>query len=147
MAQILAVWGGDGTDPRSCPRAQYFPPWGPVKKPIELRVWKMGTVAVALVLAGGAGLFCYFVRCRQPISYGLIEIGVGLAIIFVTFFPQTPYLLYDTPPWWGVQLSRFLGFIAGVYVIVRGLDNIERGLPSLSPTAHRTWRRVFYGKG
>jgi hypothetical protein len=97
----------------------------------------MWTVVIALVIAGGAGLFFYFVRCRQPISYGLIEIGVGLAIIFVTFFPQTPYLMYDTPLWWGAQLSRFIGFIAGVYVMVRGLDNIERGLPSLSPRAHR----------
>lgn len=102
-------------------------------------MWPVGQV---LLLAIIPGLFFCFVR-SWPLVYGIVELVVALAIIFVTFFPHTPYLLYDEPPWWGVQLSRFIGSIAGVYVMVRGLDNIERGLPSLSPTAHRTWRRVF----
>ena len=58
-------------------------------------------------------------------------------------FPQTPYLLYDEPSWWGKFLSQYLGYIAGVYVIVRGLDNIERGL---SPAERSKWRPIFYGE-
>jgi hypothetical protein len=105
----------------------------------------MWPVVQVLLLAAIAGLFFYLVRSRWPLVYGIVEFAVALAIIFVTFFPQTNNLLLEQePPWWGVQLTKLIGSTAGVYVMVRGLDNIERGLP---PTARAQWRRVFYGQG
>lgn len=103
------------------------------------------TVVPVLLFAIGTGLVFYFMRCREPLVYGLVEVVVGMAIVVVTFFPQTPQITWLNPTW-GASLPKLIGFSAGVYVMVRGLDNIERGLGDFSPTVRRTWRRVFYGE-
>jgi len=36
-----------------------------------------------------------------------------------------------------------VGALAGIYVMVRGLDNIEKGLP---PQSQNKWKRLFHGK-
>jgi hypothetical protein len=86
-------------------------------------IWIFATVAV--------GLLFYVLRCRQQLAYGVVELVVALAVIILTFYPQTHYLEdLQVPPWWGWILSRGVGASAGIYVMVRGLDNIHKGLPS-----------------
>jgi hypothetical protein len=90
------------------------------------------------------GLLFYVVRCRCKLAYGLVELVVALAVIIVTFYPQTNYLLLEAkPPLWGWLLSKSVGISAGIYVMVRGLDNIHKGLPS---KWRGRWERVFYGR-
>jgi hypothetical protein len=88
------------------------------------------------------GLFFYWLRCRWRLVYGLVELVVALAVIFLTFCPQTPNYLSDSqvPPWWGWLLSKSVGASAGIYVMVRGLDNIHNGLP---PKWRCKWDRIF----
>src|ERR1700680_1350556 len=87
------------------------------------------------------GLFFYWLRCRWQLVYGLVELVVALAVIILTFYPQTHYLLQGAgPPWLGWFLSKSVGISAGIYVMVRGLDNIHNGLP---PKWRCKWDRIF----
>src|SRR5258707_9921734 len=88
--------------------------------------------------------FCFYVmRCRWQLAYGVFELLVSSAIIFLTFYPQTSYLLLEEFSWQGWLLSKIVGALAGIYVMVRGLDNIEKGLP---PQPLDKWKRLFHGK-
>lgn len=90
------------------------------------------------------GLSFYVLRCRCQLFYGLVELVVALAVIVLTFYPQTNFLaLVEGPPLWGWLLSKGVGASAGIYVMVRGLDNIHKGLPS---KWRGKWERVFYGR-
>lgn len=98
-----------------------------------------------LVAAVCVALGFYWLRCRRQLVYGLVELGVGLAVIFLTLYPQTPNYLSDeqVPPWWGWLLSKGVGITLGIYVMVRGLDNIGKGLP---PKWRSKWEHIFYGR-
>ena len=52
------------------------------------------------VAAIGAAVFFYWIRCQSRFWYGVIEIGVAVLIIFLTFYPQTNNLQLAQPsPW------------------------------------------------
>jgi hypothetical protein len=102
--------------------------------------------AVWILMTIVGGLLFYGLRCRYQFVYGLIELGAALTIIFLTFLPQTPsYLeLAEQPSWWGSFLSQGVGISAGIYVLVRALDNIEKGWPPHRwERTRRNFRRVF----
>jgi hypothetical protein len=105
------------------------------------KVTPMAWVGIILTIA--LGVYFYVVRCRWQLVYGAIEILAALVIIFVTFYPQTNYLLLAESSWQGWLLRKGVGALAGMYVMVRGLDNIEKGLPL---RWHGGWKRLFYGK-
>jgi TRAP-type uncharacterized transport system fused permease subunit len=71
-------------------------------------------------------IFAYWVRVNHRIWYGVSEIVVGLAIFISLFFLIPPascssdYLLTSLY----IRLTPTLAFVAGIYAIVRGLDNI-----------------------
>ncbi|MGD0027098.1 MAG: hypothetical protein ABSC37_21165 [Xanthobacteraceae bacterium] len=90
------------------------------------------------------GLLFYGLRCRCQLVYGMFELVVALAVIVVTFYPhaQASPLLVEGPSWWGGPLSHIIGVTAGIYVMVRGLDNIDKGLP---PKWRGKWDRIFFG--
>lgn len=69
-----------------------------------------------------AAVLLYGVRSRYPFAYGFIEIVVGMsAIIFATITFRTPT---------GLSISQLLLTVSsGMYVIVRGLDNMSKSLP------------------
>jgi hypothetical protein len=89
------------------------------------------------------GLFFYWLRFRWQLVYGLVELVVALAVIFLTFCPQNPiYLAVNAgPSLWGWLLSKSVGASAGIYVMVRGLDNIHNGLP---PKWRCKWDRILH---
>jgi hypothetical protein len=82
---------------------------------------------VWVLITIGLGFFFYGLRCRQRLYYGLTELAVALVIIFLTFHPPAIYLITDEYSFWGWLLSKGVGFLVGVYAMVRGLDNIEQG--------------------
>ena len=51
----------------------------------------MAVVWILMTVVGG--LLFYGLRCRYQFVYGLIELGAALTIIFLTFVPQTNFLL------------------------------------------------------
>jgi hypothetical protein len=82
------------------------------------------------------GFLAYWCRCRAQFFYGFVE--VFAALLFAAAF------LYSI----NVQDFRFfrlaVGWLAAIYVIVRGLDNMEKGLARVQDI-HRCWRRFFFG--
>ena len=100
-------------------------------------VWILMTVV--------CGLLFYGLRCRYQFVYGLIELGAALIIIFLTFVPQGPAYLevMSQPSLWGSLLSKAVGVSAGIYVMVRALDNIEKGWPPRWGRTRGNFRRVF----
>lgn len=98
-------------------------------------------IAVKILLTVALGLFLYGLRYRRPLLFGLLEVAVALALIFLTFYPVQSVLLTDNPPLWGPAFSEFVGALAGIYVMVDGLDNIDKELP-----ANSWWKRIFAGE-
>lgn len=79
--------------------------------PYDAWVWGAG-VPSALVI----GLILYSVRGHQRFAYGLVECLFG---IFITVEP----IPASDNPW-----SQWFKVAAGLYVVVRGLDNIGKGI-------------------
>lgn len=86
--------------------------------------------AVYVLLTLLVAVFFYWFRCHHRFAYGVLEIVVAVLVVVFTFVPQTNYLLlsgptFDLPHF----LSRAAGLSAGVYVFVRGMDNMAQDLP------------------
>jgi len=89
-----------------------------------------------------AGVGFYLLRCQIRWLYGLIEIIVALVIMFFASFPVANALYVEGS--YGFGLSAYLTWgvitrLTGVYVLVRGLDNFEVGLPK-SCQLHIWWK-------
>jgi hypothetical protein len=95
-----------------------------------ISVW--GTIAALLLL--GIGLFWY--RQQYRLSYGVFEFLAGVIMSIYVFFPKFDY--------GNLGVSLGLQVLAGLYVMVRGLDNIGTGLQGTKLEA--AWNRVF-GRG
>ena len=66
------------------------------------------------------GIVLYWIRCHYRLAYGIFEFLVGGAIGGSSFLPG--FAIPDIDFKFLVQLT------SGLYVMVRGLDNIEKGL-------------------
>lgn len=98
-------------------------------------VWIFGTITAALVLYG--------VRCRALFWYGLFEIVTSLVIMYVTFIPQKSFVLLNQ----GTSKVRNylltgIGILTGIYIFVRGMDNLDKALPV---AWRNSWDRIFRG--
>ena len=79
-----------------------------------IRVW--GTVALIILTS----LFLYWFRGRHRLSYGVTEFVFGFIMTLRVFFPDFDYKR--------LQIMSFLQIIAGIYVMVRGMDNFGKGI-------------------
>ncbi len=88
-------------------------------------------------LAGicSAGFLLFLWRERLRLSYGILEVVVGAITSYAVF----PTRFSDGAP----DSVIYLQLLAGLYIIVRGLDNIGKGL--VGTVAERGWRRIFEG--
>ena len=95
---------------------------------------------VGFALAILAGVVLYWCRCRHRVWYGVGEILVALLLLYIFFFPEgvgvlaTGMWVGSLGPVWGGILSRTVNLFAGLYALVRGLDNIN---------ALERWNRVW----
>ena len=91
---------------------------------------------VGFALAILAGVILYWCWRRHRLLYGVGEILVALLLLYIFFFPEAP-AVFGVGSWtgsqWGVNLLRMLNLFAGLYALVRGLDNIN---------ALERWNRV-----
>lgn len=96
----------------------------------------VGTVIVGLLL--------YSWRSRSRFWYGVAEVIAALFVVVLTMNPEwhsyTVLTTDDIPPAMGSWLSWVFGQLAGLYVFVRGMDNIGNGL---SEAQRAPWRRLF----
>jgi hypothetical protein len=100
--------------------------------------------AIGIFLTITAGLFFYWLRCQFRFWYGVIEIAVALGVIYMTFVPQTDYLLLGVPPTSHFLFTKGAGILAGIYILVRGMDNMDQDLP---PNWRRIWDKAFPKRG
>ncbi|REG32309.1 PIN domain-containing protein [Archangium gephyra] len=92
-----------------------------------VRVW--GTVSMLLI----SGPVLFWFRSRWRLAYGLVEFGIGCLMGCQVFIPDFSYEklgVLDT-----------LRVLAGVYVMVRGMDNIGKGLDGTQYAPF--WKRAF----
>ncbi|QCB47677.1 PIN domain-containing protein [Hydrogenophaga sp. PAMC20947] len=92
-------------------------------------VW--GTV-VALPLLG---VLLFWYRQRFRLSYGIFEFAVGVMMSLYVFLPTFDYK--------SLNVLHGLQVLAGLYVMVRGLDNAGNGLQGTKMES--IWKRVFGG--
>jgi len=87
-------------------------------------------VPIALLLAG---LLFFWWRERDRLSYGLFEVMIGLLISSqsIVMLPS-PYEL---------STAKSIQLVGGLYVMVRGLDNIDRSVEDTRLGGW--WRRLF----
>lgn len=81
-----------------------------------------GTIILTVLIA--ISLFIF--RERQRISYGILEFGVGLTSIGLIFYPSFDLKNISFDFSFGVK------YIGGIYVMIRGLDNVVKGLSKTS---------------
>ncbi|NUB25110.1 hypothetical protein [Azospirillum brasilense] len=80
------------------------------------------------------GFFLYGVRARFPMFYGVMEIYFGAFSITIA----TPTTVSAE----SISSTRALAILGGMYIIVRGLDNIHRGAP---PLIRKSMRVIRFG--
>ena len=93
-----------------------------------------GRVAL-VIIAVLAGIALYILRVEQRLHYGIIEITFGVISLFASIMNAV-----------NVQTST-LQVAAGVYIIVRGLDDIKIGLDERP--SHRlwaAWNSIYYSE-
>jgi len=94
-----------------------------------INVW--GTI-ITLWLSGF--LFFYF-RNKMRLAYAFLEFIIGLFTSLTVFMPEfTIESIQSTP-------NTYLKIIAGIYIIVSGLDNFEKSI--VGTPAERYWRKIF----
>jgi hypothetical protein len=95
-------------------------------------IWLVGAITAAV--------FLYGMRFRRRLIYGIVELLFGLIAISLSSFSQGPVFAApdEQPPF--APLASWVAFAAGVYIIVRGLDNIRLGLPE---RWRPRWDKIF----
>lgn len=79
----------------------------------SINIW--GTLAALFC----CGIAAYVFRARKRLLYGVFEFTFGFIFAARVFWPQFDYAAL-TP-------TDYLQILAGVYVMVRGLDNVQKG--------------------
>ncbi|MBR1217887.1 hypothetical protein JQ557_07795 [Bradyrhizobium sp. U87765 SZCCT0131] len=68
-----------------------------------------------------SGLILFVIRSKQPFIYGLAEVHVGAGSALISIFGKQIA---------AERLLSALAILAGLYIIVRGIDNIDKALPT-----------------
>ncbi|WP_382170376.1 hypothetical protein [Hydrogenophaga luteola] len=95
---------------------------------------KQGPIVVGLMVLL-FGLFLFAVRQWSRVLYGASEIMVGVVVAVYRHVPGSSIWTPD---------AFLLLLTAGIYLVVRGLDNIQQGASRNPPDPiTRLWRRFF----
>ena len=93
-----------------------------------ISVW--GTVVILPLL----GVLLFWYRQRYRLSYGVFEFLVGVMMAYFVFLPS-----FDLKTLGVIQGLQILG---GLYVMVRGLDNVGQGIEE-GTRLETLWNRLF----
>jgi hypothetical protein len=86
------------------------------------------------------GPILFLFRTRLPFAYGLAEVAASWTIISLAI--AKPADSFD--PNSGLPLlGKVASILAGLYITVRGLDNMDKQVPTLYKEA---WRSLFHGR-
>jgi hypothetical protein len=85
-----------------------------------------------VLLVPGLGLALYWYKSRFAVHYALAEIAFGCLLGSAVFLKPSSE---------SVDVGTLLQFLASVYVVVRGLDNLGKGIAD--SRYDDLWRRIF----
>ncbi len=91
------------------------------------------TVWGAMVVFPVMGFFLFWCREKFRLSYGAFEFCVGVIMSYYVLFPTFNYS--------GLGMAEGIQILGGLYVMVRGLDNIGKGV--LGTRMEILWKRIF----
>jgi len=94
-----------------------------------LNIW--GTILILPIL----GILFFYIRAKWRLFYGLTELLVGIFTALLIFLPSFDFSSLSTKPF------SFLQILGGLYIMVRGLDNIGKGLRATK--LEKYWRKIF----
>jgi rRNA-processing protein FCF1/uncharacterized membrane protein len=95
----------------------------------KVNVW--GTVLILFI-----GIFVvYWTRCHKRLGYGVLECIIGTYMALRLFIPDFDYTNFS------FDSTVLIQILAGVFAIIRGLDNIGKGLSGTKLGI--TWQKVF----
>jgi len=107
---------------------------------LEARAGLLGLTIEGPLLAA----WLYHLRCRRRLLYGILEVLFGLAS-YVSIFIKQAIESPDSSFIAGFGPTIWLRMAAGLYIIVRGLDNIGQ---AAKPEAYPGWwQRAFPRRG
>ena len=81
------------------------------------------------VLSFIAAMLLFGLRRTRPFIYGVLETMVGTIGLVFAFYPQAALVPTAESTSLGLALSRGIAIVGAIYLLVRGMDNMERGLP------------------
>jgi rRNA-processing protein FCF1 len=93
-----------------------------------INVW--GTIAIIPVL----GILLFLIRSKWRLIYGLTEFLIGFSAAIRVFLPNFDYTQ--------LHPSEMFQIIGGLYIIVRGLDNIDKGIENTK--YQLLWGKFFH---
>lgn len=79
------------------------------------------------------GLMLFWYRENFRLSYGAFEFCVGLIMSYYVFFPEFSYS--------GLGVTEGIQILGGLYVMVRGLDNVGKGVSGTRLEV--LWEKLF----
>ena len=110
--------------------------WNPIPEPHR-------TIFVVAMFSLG-GFWLYVLRCQERVLYGCIEIAAAVLTFYFTVVNRFPV---ETR----LELREFttacIQIAAGLYIFVRGLDNIGSGLKPGSRMHKLWWGSRFFSMG
>ena len=100
-------------------------------------------LALLPLLTAFFGAILYWVLSRFRFWYGVGELIAGVFVVIFVYVPHQGAALAvggDEPPFWVPWAWTAVGTLAGLYIFVRGMDNIGQDLPAPWGPA---WRFLF----
>jgi len=94
-----------------------------------INIW--GTTALLFI----CGFVLYYVRARWRLVYGIVEFVFAFVSAAGVFWPSFDYKL--------LHATDYIKVVGGLYIMVRGLDNVQKGLKGTFLEAHV--ERIFPG--
>lgn len=79
------------------------------------------------------GFLLFWYREKYRLSYGAFEFCVGVIMSYYVFFPNFSYA--------GLGVTEGIQVLGGLYVMVRGLDNIGKGVAGTR--LESIWKKLF----
>jgi hypothetical protein len=73
------------------------------------------------------GLFFYWLRRNFQCAYGICELIVALTVFYLVLYPASYAITNGDVLFISMWLGRFYGILIGVYLFVRGMDNVSNG--------------------
>jgi hypothetical protein len=94
-----------------------------------LQIEDIVTIVALIFTILVVGPVLYLLRCRELLVYGMVELVVSVIVIILAYYPPVVGLAVSIA-WWN-WLPQPASVVLGLYIMVRGFDNVGNGLPPI----------------